>query len=588
MSDRLDQVQRAIDLMATDRFSEAEAICRNLLKRSPANAHAARVLSNVLFLQGEMVQASHFARVAARHAPAGDAMFTWSLARVCRQFDEPAFVISLLNKSTATNPRFFDAWIALSEVLLSQNRFAEALEAADAGLRAEPGQCDARFNRAIALMNMGRGEEALAEARAVAGDSPDYPGRHILFISVANYTDAVDPNEIKLEHEACARWLDSRAEARGGALPPVEPRSIAPTDRIRVGLLSPDLREHPVGWFIDAAVRGLDKRRFHLTAYSNTARPDARSERLKGLVDAWRDIALLAPRTAAEVIRQDAIDVLIELAGYTAGNGMEIVAFQPAPRQVSYLGYPNTTGSQRVHYRLVDTRTDPPGHEGLSTERLVRLDPCFVCYTPPATAPITPGPAAAAGRIVFGSFNALKKTNNRLLALWSEILRRVPDSALIIKNPALRDQGTRDGLLKRLQDLGVPADRVELLAPTETLQQHLATYARVDIALDTFPYHGTTTTCEALYMGVPVITRVGNHHAARVGLSLLSAVGLEAFCADSDEAYIDAAVKLAQDHHQLAELRRTLRPRLLASPVCDAKAYAARLAAALEQIAAGT
>jgi predicted O-linked N-acetylglucosamine transferase (SPINDLY family) len=265
--------------------------------------------------------------------------------------------------------------------------------------------------------------------------------------------------------------------------------------------------------------------------------------------------------------------VLVDLAGHTGEYRLPVLNRRPAPIVCTYLGYPNTTGVPGVGYRIVDHLTDPPG--AMATEELVRLDGCFVCYQPPADAPDVPVPQRAAP--VFGSYNALPKMRPAVVDLWSRILREVPGSRLVLKNAALGAESTRRRVLAAFEACAVPPERLDLLAPETALGGHLAQYGRVDVALDPFPYNGTTTTCEALWMGVPVVTLEGRAHAGRVGLSLLSAVGLGELVARTPDEYLRIAADLAADRPRLAELRRTLRDRVRTSVLTDAGSMARRL-----------
>jgi predicted O-linked N-acetylglucosamine transferase (SPINDLY family) len=277
------------------------------------------------------------------------------------------------------------------------------------------------------------------------------------------------------------------------------------------------------------------------------------------------------------MIAADNIDVLVDLAGHTAGHRLGIFAHRPAPVQVSYLGYPATTGLSRIQYRLTDALADPPGTtEAQHTERLVRLPASFLCYAPPAgeqAPPVNEPPSLASGQVTFGSFNDASKVSDRVLALWARVLTAVPGSRLVLKNKGLADQSVRQRIRDLMRAHGVEGDRLELLAFKPDLTTHLACYQAVDIGLDTFPYNGTTTTCEALWMGVPVITLAGEAHVGRVGTSLLSGVGLGQLCADSEEAYLATVTALAGDAGRLRELRAGMRERLRRSPLLDAAAF---------------
>jgi protein O-GlcNAc transferase len=285
-------------------------------------------------------------------------------------------------------------------------------------------------------------------------------------------------------------------------------------------------------------------------------------------------------------IRADRIDILVDLAGHTAGNRLGVFARRPAPIQVSYIGYPNTTGLARMDYRITDARADPPSAgDGHYTERLYRLPRCFLAYQPPAESPsVAERPMLAAGPTTFGSFNALPKLSPHALAAWAAILAAVPDARLVLKSAPFADDATR----ARYRDIFAAHDiavaRVDLLPNIPDRGGHLALYNLVDIALDTFPFNGTTTTCEALWMGVPVIALNGDRHVARTGASLLGAVGLGDLVANSVTDYVALARELAGQPQRVAAVSRSLRERMQGSPLCDARGLARALEAAFRDM----
>jgi predicted O-linked N-acetylglucosamine transferase (SPINDLY family) len=288
----------------------------------------------------------------------------------------------------------------------------------------------------------------------------------------------------------------------------------------------------------------------------------------------------------AQRVREDGIDILIDLAGHTNNNRLLLFARKAAPIQVTYLGYPDTTGMTAMDYRLTDAHADPPGiTDALHSEKMVRLPGTFLCYRPFDAAPeVGPVPSLETGRITFGSFNALAKVNAPLVAMWSRILQAVPNAQLILKSHGLGCAGTRRDILQSFQAHQVDSNRIVLAPRTAGETEHLQNYNRIDIALDTFPYHGTTTTCEAMWMGVPVVSLAGNVHASRVGVSLLSNLGLSELIADSPETYVRLATDLASDRARLSDLRSTLRQRMQQSPLMDAPRFARNVEAAYRQM----
>jgi predicted O-linked N-acetylglucosamine transferase (SPINDLY family) len=280
--------------------------------------------------------------------------------------------------------------------------------------------------------------------------------------------------------------------------------------------------------------------------------------------DCWCDITHLTDKEAASRIFSDRVDLLVDLSGHTAWNRLGVFALRPAPVQLTYIGHPNTTGLSTVDYRIVDELTDPdnPAHSG-NTEKLIRLPHVFLTYLPPP-ASVHPGepPHVHSNHITFGSFNALPKITPSVIETWCSLLDTSEGSRLLLKNNNFTDQSVRDSVLDMFTKHNIDPDRIELLPPCRSIAAHLDMYNRVDIALDTFPYNGTTTTCEALWMGVPVIALRGTSHASRVGLSILHEIGLEEFAASNVQDYIKIASDLANNKQRIKSLRRTLRNRL--------------------------
>jgi protein O-GlcNAc transferase len=300
---------------------------------------------------------------------------------------------------------------------------------------------------------------------------------------------------------------------------------------------------------------------------------------MKGYADHWRNISDISDEKVAEIIRNDKIDICVDLAGHTAYNRILVFARKPAPLQVTWIGYPNTTGLSAMDYRIVDNFTDPVGTtEQFHTETLIRLPHSFLCYFPNYETPkVKSLPALENGHITFGSFNVLQKISSEVIQLWSEILKKIPDSRLLIKAKGLSNNTTRKYVLSRFLQHGIPEGRLNLLSFTPTFKEHIEIYNRVDIILDTFPYNGTTNTCEALWMGLPVITLEGKTHVSRVGVSLLTNVGLPEYIAKTQDKYIEKAVELAKDIEKLQMLRKSLRDKMIKSPLTNAKQFTAHL-----------
>jgi predicted O-linked N-acetylglucosamine transferase (SPINDLY family) len=358
--------------------------------------------------------------------------------------------------------------------------------------------------------------------------------------------------------------------------------------RVRVGYLSPDFREHSVVYFIESVLQHHDRERFEVYCYQSGAQ-DAITARVKARVEHWRSVGGISNEELEQVLRADELDILVELSGHTQGNKLEVLARRIAPVQVTYLGCPNTTGVPSIDYRITDARADPPGDaDALHVEKLFRLPETFLCYAPPViggeTGETPPSPVHRNGHITFASFNNVAKISPVTIRLWSRILASVPDSRLLIKSRGFQDPGLRSLLLSRFSEQGIDPRRIAVMEPIVHLQAHLQAYRGVDIGLDSFPYHGTTTTMEALWMGVPVVTLAGDRHASRVGVSILSTLGLTDLVAQTEDEYVAIAARLAVDIPALDALRQSLHSRLIQSPLTDGARFTAQLEQAYRQM----
>ncbi|MEX0808673.1 MAG: tetratricopeptide repeat protein [Dongiaceae bacterium] len=421
--------------------------------------------------------------------------------------------------------------------------------------------------------------EALA-LRAIAA-APETLSPRSSYLFALNYAADLSAKEIAALHrEQMASWLATQSPPRTIAAQPRAGR------RLRIGYVSPDFRQHSCAHFFEPLLAAHDASAVEIWCYSAVPRPDDVTDRLRRLVaergDHWVDIVALDDATAADLVGDDRIDVLVDLAGHTANGRLGMFARRAAPVQMSWLGYPNMTGLPTMDYRLTDELADPlgAGAEALANEELIRIEGGFLAYRPsPAMPAIASGPAARGEPPRFGCFNNAFKLTAPTFALWRALLDQVPDSRLVLRASALRDADSLSALRRDLAAAGCDAERVEFPAYAPTLVEGLAGYADIDVALDPTPYNGTTTTCDALWMGVPVVTLTGDRHAARVGASLLHHAGLPELIAETPARYVEIAAALATDRPRLAALRQSLRPQVASSPLGDAR----RLAAAFER-----
>ena len=459
---------------------------------------------------------------------------------------------------------------------------SEALECFEQAVEKNPKLPTARNNIGNLLKDRARGMDALPQYRKSMELNPDDRDAPSNYLLCHMYIPDIDPKLVFEEHK---KWGISTAKK----FPPAfkfKPREAGA--KIRVGFLSADLCHHPVAHFIEPIFRGYDRERFEFVAYGDQRKSDEFSARFAKQVDLWRETSSYDDRALAKLIHEDRVDILFELAGHTAYNRLGVFALKPAPVQVSYLGYPGTTGLPTIDFRITDAFADPQGTtEYLHTEKLIRVPECAWCFEPDASGPeVEPLPALKNGFVTFGCFNNMAKLNPALFETWAEILLCVPGSHLRLKARTLTDDGVRKELKSYFTDRGIEEDRLDFFGHTKKIADHLNHYHSVDIALDSFPYHGTTTTCEAMWMGCPVVTLAGKTHVSRVGVSLLSAVGLQEFITNTREAYIEKAVALAAQTDRLQELRSGMRDRLRNSVLMDEKRFVQGFDTALMEMAA--
>ena len=486
--------------------------------------------------------------------------------------------VALLRRAAELKPNWGDTVVLsnLGAMLVLDGRLNEAEAVLRRALEQEPESIRVLTNLGAALRVPGRQRESVAMLRRAVALDPNHIVSHSNLLLSMLYADGVSGAEIV-----------TAAHDFGRHLTPVQTQAIpleaAADRRLRIGYVSPDLRRHSVAYFLEPVMEHHDRQRWEIFCYQLQAQEDEVSERLRKLSDGWFNAAGLAAERLAERIRADGIDILIDLAGHTGQHRLPVFAQRPAPVQMTWLGYPSTVGLPAIQYRITDWQVDPPGYERFNTETPLRLPHSYFCYRPGPAPEVGSLPAGAAGPLTFGSFNNLSKLSEQVLQLWGRVLAAVPDSRLIIKNRMLAEAGNREHVQQAFAALGIAAERLELMTWAEQTDSHLDVYNRIDIGLDSYPYNGATTTCEALWMGVPIVSLCGETHASRMGLSILGAAGLAELVADSDAGFVALAVALANDRVRLADLRAGLRERLRSSPLMDAPAYTQALEALYRQ-----
>lgn len=463
----------------------------------------------------------------------------------------------------------------LGVALKDMGKLNEAMESFQQALAISPETAALHNNLGDVLLDLGQLDNALACYRRALAIEPDFAAASSNLLFCLNYSPAFSPAQIGDETRAWAARLEAKVASvtRLYTNPPVADR------RLRIGYVSPDFRQHSVAYFLEPVLGAHDRAAFEIFCYAEVEKPDDVTARMQRFADHWCDTSGMTEEELARRIAADEIDILVDLAGHTRGNRLPVFARRPAPVQVTWLGYCNTTGLDAIGYRLTDAVADPDGDETYS-ERLHRLPNGFLCYAPPAgTAEIAPPAALANSYVTFGSFNNLAKMTPDVVALWARILNAVPDAHLLLKSRLLAEEATQDQIAGRFADRGVARTRLVLLPRIETTDGHLEAYGRMDIALDPFPYNGTTTTCEALWMGRPVLTLGGDRHAARVSTSILTRCGLEHLIAGSEDAYVEKAIALAGDLTALQTMGSEMRGRMTGT-LCNAALITADIEAA--------
>lgn len=487
--------------------------------------------------------------------------------------------IAARKRVVALKPKYAAGWVDLGSTLSLVGRQTEALECFTKALAIDSKNLNARLGRAMVLFKCHRVKEAVDEYAVILAKDPMQLQARSFRLMALNSQPEISREQLFAEHVAYG-------DAAGNAERTTWPNSPLAGRRIRVGFLSADFREHSVAYFIEPLLRYLDPTSFEIILYHDHPQVDAVSERLRSHGALWRHVAGRTDAMLVSAILADAPDLLVDLGGHTGVSRLRAFASRVAPVQITYLGYPNTTGVRAMDYRLVDATTDPaPLADAFATEKLIRFAPVAWAYLPPENAP-EPGPLPAStnGYVTFGAFNNFTKVTDETLHVWGRLLAAVPGSRLLLKADGLAEPAVGDPIRARLRAAGVPEERVELLSRTPDTLSHLALYRRVDIALDTFPYHGTTTTCEALWMGVPVVTLAGDSHVSRVGVSLLQTVGLPGWIARDDKDYIRIAATAADNLVKLGELRTALRSDMRASALLDHAAQASRFGETLRTL----
>lgn len=554
------------------RLEDAERSYREAIARQPGFRIARFTLANLLKQRGRLEEADfEFCRLLELQPDYVEALNNRGTV-LCElgRLDEAA---NSYRAALALRPGHARAHNNLGNLLRELGHHEEAERCYRLALECDPALAEVHGHHGNSLLDLARLEEAEAShRRAVALDPGNVLARSNLLL-FQNYVPGRQPAELLAEHlEFGRQFATGTTPVRHDNLPGLG-------RKLRVGYVSGDLREHSVAYFIEPVLACHNRSGFEIFCYYSCARGDAVTRRLRQHVDHWREVHALDDGALAGLVRADAIDILVDLSGHTANNRLTAFARKPAPVQVSWLGYPAGTGLAAIDYRLTDAVVDPAGEsEAWYVERLVRLPNAMWCFRPDSSMPeVSPSAGPSRRAPTFGSFNYFAKLNSEVTALWARLLCSMPGARLLVTR--VPGEETSANLRRRFERAGVARDRLEIHGILPRVK-YFELLARTDIALDPFPYAGTTTTCEVLWMGVPVVTLAGQTGAARSGASLLKAVGLEALIARSPADYLDIAESLAGDPVRLAVMRNALRARMAGSPLTDGPRFTADLEAA--------
>ena len=529
---------------------------------------------------GEPDQATDVFRKAIKIFP-DDLDLLFYFAELQRTLGHYRETVGICNEILEKNPDYPDVYNLLGLASARLGRKEEAIDCYNEAIKREPESPRPYNNIGRELLRQNDLAGAISHFRKALAVKPDHAKAHSNLLLTLNYMPEISQEEIFRE----STRFGLQQQANLDSTPCDFCRSRDKDKILKIGYVSPDFRHHSVAYFLNEIPRAHERTKTEIFCYSDVEQPDDLTKKFEQDSDHWRSIFATSNEDFAALIRQDGIDILVDLAGHTAKNRLPAFILKPAPIQVTWLGYPNTTGLRSMDYRLTDAIADPLGQsDSYYTETLFRLPHGFLCFQADNPLPsVKPPPSLSRGYITFGNFNNINKASDEAILAWSRILREVPDSRLIMKSIVLTDTEMQC-LVDRFTRHGIERDRIDLLGEIPGKIDHLNLYSEVDICLDPFPYNGTATTCEALWMGVPVITLLGDRHAARVGASILHQAGLTDLVAEDKESYIRLARSLARDTTRLATLRDRLRAQMRESELMDVGLFVTDLEAAYRKM----
>lgn len=581
------KLEHAMQLVSAGRAADAKAALLRLAQQHPRDPMLLSVLIANLAATGDLDAALYYANRAVEVSGGSVAALT-NRARIHLLAHRTDPAIADLRAALAIKPDDHDTRASLADILESNDRSDEALALLDEVAPQVEGSIRLTETRAKVLLALGHADQALAIEKSVIPRDPVNPAVAERAHNAAIYAYHTTPAEIK---ELAARFGRLVSVRMPVTRPPFK-NTADPDRRLRIGFIGGDFRAHASMRFFEPLALNYDKQQLEVRCYMTLPGEDATTAGIRAAVDHFQHVNALKVADLAALLRKDQLDIAVDLAGHTVGHRIECFHHRLAPIQVTWYGQPSSPGLTAFDYRIVDSLTDPPGTDHFSVERLLRLDPCGFAFRPVPDAPdVQPPPSQrddspTRGSITFGSYSNITKLNDETFVLWARILDAVPRSTLILRHTAFGSAGVRDRLMRRLAAAGLgeqAPSRVSLLGPVANAQAMMPEYHKLDIALDTFPYSGMTTTCEALWMGVPVVSLAMDRSVSRYSLAILTNCGLADLVAHTPDDYVRIAVELASDPARLAALRASSRERF-SRIIGDSAAFSRRFESAMRSI----
>ncbi|MDH5301685.1 MAG: tetratricopeptide repeat protein [Gammaproteobacteria bacterium] len=595
-------------------YSQAGEIYKDLLGKFPANAMLLHYYGLLMHHTSNNEQAVNYMEKSLR-VDSSDAEVWYNLGVVLQEMKKYEKAINAYKKSVSIDPKRVLGWNNLAELYRKNGddklqwealqraveidpncalvlnsialyyRYKEKYEDSEVyarrALAIEPKMWQAYIHIYFSCVTDGRYEEAIEALESALLLNSSLAAEHSCVLMSKHYSGELSREDTFSRH---LKWAKQHEAPRvSSCVGHANERD--PNKRLRIGYLSGDFREHSVVYFFLPLFRGLKERRVEQFCYSNLRKPDRITKMLEHEADGWCDTSDMDPEDLSRRIKDDEVDILIDLAGHSASNNLLACAYKPAPIQMTYLGYPDTTGMETIDYRISDGWADVVGDgDKFCSEHLLRVEGGFLCYQAASECPeVSDLPALKNGFVTFGSFNNPAKYSDKCIFLWSRVLKAAPGSMLVIKYRGVTDHGLKQRLLERFQRYGISSERITLYGHAGSYEEHMAMYSLVDVALDPIPYNGTTTTCEALWMGVPVVVLEGDRHVSRVGVSLLNSSGLSNWIGATEDEYIQKAIQLAENKIELAGIRAGLREKVADSMLTDSDAFAEKFSQILRK-----